>query len=141
MKLVDKEQDNWDEFLDGVLFAYRTSVQKSTQFTPFELMYCRYVLHTICCALYYSESLMLWSQLIVIHLPCIGRKPVLPIERELLNESTPEGDDNWEDDVDEYCEELVKLRKDLYGRAYKNIKIAQGRQKRDYDNKHHRKKV
>ena len=44
IKLVNKEQDNWDEFLDGVLFAYRTSVQKSTQVTPFELMYCRYVI-------------------------------------------------------------------------------------------------
>ena len=43
LKLVNKQQDNWDEFIDGVLFAYRTSKQKSTQFTPFELMYCRYV--------------------------------------------------------------------------------------------------
>lgn len=41
VKLVNKEQNNWDEFIDGVLFAYRTSKQKSTDVTPFELMYCR----------------------------------------------------------------------------------------------------
>ena len=45
LKLVNKQQNNWDEFIGGVLFAYRTSKQKSTQFTPFELMYCRCVAH------------------------------------------------------------------------------------------------
>ncbi len=41
VKLVNQEQDDWDDFLDGLLFAYRTSVQKSTKVTPFELMYGR----------------------------------------------------------------------------------------------------
>lgn len=41
VKLTNEDQDNWDEYLDGVLFAYRTSQQKSTKLTPFELMYCR----------------------------------------------------------------------------------------------------
>lgn len=41
VKLVNDEQNNWDEFLDGVLFAYRTAVQKSTKKSPFEVMYCR----------------------------------------------------------------------------------------------------
>ena len=44
VKLVNKNQDDWDEYIDGVLFAYRTSRQKSTKFTPFEIMYCRYVM-------------------------------------------------------------------------------------------------
>ena len=43
LKLVNKEQNNWDEYIDGVLFAYRTSCQKSTKKTPFEVLYCRYV--------------------------------------------------------------------------------------------------
>lgn len=43
VKLVNNQQTDWDEYLDGVLFAYRTSVQKSTKITPFELMYGRYV--------------------------------------------------------------------------------------------------
>lgn len=41
VKLANEDQDNWDEYLDGVLFAYRTSHHKSTKLTPFELMYCR----------------------------------------------------------------------------------------------------
>ena len=36
--LVNQEQNNWDEYIDGVLFAYRISVQKSTQITPFNIM-------------------------------------------------------------------------------------------------------
>ena len=38
-KFVNSNQTDWDEKLDGVLFAYRTSQQKSTNHTPFELMY------------------------------------------------------------------------------------------------------
>eukprot|EP00731_Ephydatia_muelleri_P013042 Em0007g352a len=38
VKLVNKEQDNWDIFLEGVLFAYRTSAHKSTGVPPFEIM-------------------------------------------------------------------------------------------------------
>ena len=41
LKLVKKEQDDWDLYIDGVLFGYRTSIQKSTKKTPFEVMYLR----------------------------------------------------------------------------------------------------
>ena len=41
IKLVSEKQNNWNMFLDGGLFAYRTSVHKSTAVTPFELMFCR----------------------------------------------------------------------------------------------------
>lgn len=41
LKFVNTNQTDWDEKLDGILFAYRTSQQKSTNVTPFELMYCR----------------------------------------------------------------------------------------------------
>ena len=34
IKLVNENQTDWDAHLDGVLFAYRTSVHKSTGFTP-----------------------------------------------------------------------------------------------------------
>jgi len=48
VKVVDEHQSDWDEKLDGILFAYRIAPQKSTKHTPFELMYCRYTysLHT-----------------------------------------------------------------------------------------------
>ena len=41
VKLVNDNQNDWDELLDGVLFAYRTAKQKSTQVSPFELTYCQ----------------------------------------------------------------------------------------------------
>ena len=68
----------------------------------------------------------------------MGRKPVLPIEKEMLDDTTP---DVWENDVEKYAEELVKVKKDLYDRAHRNIKTAQSQQKRDYANKHHHKRV
>ena len=40
MKLVNNSQNNWDEKVDGILFAYSTSHQASSNVTPFELMYC-----------------------------------------------------------------------------------------------------
>jgi len=41
VKLVNQQQNDWDDLLDGVLFAYRTAQQESTKMTPFEVMYCR----------------------------------------------------------------------------------------------------
>ncbi len=41
VKIVNNNQNNWDEKLDGILFAYRTSQHQSSKCTPFELMYCR----------------------------------------------------------------------------------------------------
>ena len=40
-KLVNENQNNWDELLDSILFAYRTSRHDSTKRTPFLLMYGR----------------------------------------------------------------------------------------------------
>ena len=39
MKYLNDEQDNWDDFIDPVLLAYRTSVHKSTKKTPYFLAY------------------------------------------------------------------------------------------------------
>ena len=41
LKYVNDEQDDWDEYLDSILFAYRTSKHASTQYSPFFLMYGR----------------------------------------------------------------------------------------------------
>ena len=40
-KWVSQNQRNWDQTLPAVAFAYRTSVQESTGFTPFFLMHGR----------------------------------------------------------------------------------------------------
>ena len=37
--MVIEHEEDWDELLDPVLFAIRTSVQESTKFTPFFLMH------------------------------------------------------------------------------------------------------
>ena len=39
--IVDENPMNWDQFIDGVLFAYRVSKHAATQFSPFELLYGR----------------------------------------------------------------------------------------------------
>ena len=39
---VNKHQDDWDEHLNYVLFAYRTAIQESTKFSPFYLLYGRH---------------------------------------------------------------------------------------------------
>ena len=41
VKKCHDNQQHWDEHIDSVLFAYRTSVQKSTKMTPFFLMHLR----------------------------------------------------------------------------------------------------
>lgn len=40
-KCVNEQQDNWDEAIDDILFAYRTSVHATTKHTPFYLMFGR----------------------------------------------------------------------------------------------------
>lgn len=44
LKIVNNHQNDWDDHLDSVLFAIRTSRHKSTGYTPFEIMFKRYVL-------------------------------------------------------------------------------------------------
>ena len=41
LKMVDDNENEWDNYLDSVLFAYRTSKQASTTFSPFFLLYGR----------------------------------------------------------------------------------------------------
>ena len=40
-KMVNEDQNDWDKYIDSVLFAYRTSKQDSSKYTPFYLMYGR----------------------------------------------------------------------------------------------------
>ena len=37
----NENKTDWDDYIDCVLYAYRTCVQMSTKFTPFELMFGR----------------------------------------------------------------------------------------------------
>ncbi|CAF2130055.1 unnamed protein product [Rotaria magnacalcarata] len=40
-KLQSTQHNNWDEYLQAVVFAYNTGVYKSTKFSPYELLYGR----------------------------------------------------------------------------------------------------
>ena len=68
------------------------------------------------------------------------RKPILPIEQEFL-QNISSSDDIVETDVEGYCKRMAKLKKNIFSKVNNNIKKAQARYKRDYDRKHHQKKV
>ena len=40
-KLQDSETNNWDEYLQAVVFAYNSGTHKTTQYSPYELLYGR----------------------------------------------------------------------------------------------------
>ncbi|CAF4911784.1 unnamed protein product, partial [Rotaria socialis] len=35
-KLQDRENNNWDEYLQSIVFAYNTGVHAATQYSPFQ---------------------------------------------------------------------------------------------------------
>jgi len=51
---VNDKQTNWDEYLSFVVFAYNTSVNKSTNYSPFVLLYGREPLYPIDIRLNYT---------------------------------------------------------------------------------------
>lgn len=40
-KLQDTQHNNWDEYLQAVVFAYNTGIHKTTRYSPYELLYGR----------------------------------------------------------------------------------------------------
>ena len=40
-KLQQKHHNNWDDYLDAIVFAYNTSKHKTTRYSPFELLFGR----------------------------------------------------------------------------------------------------
>jgi hypothetical protein len=40
-KLQDSQHNNWDEYLQAVVFAYNTGIHKSTRYSPYELLFGR----------------------------------------------------------------------------------------------------
>ena len=70
------------------------------------------------------------------------RKPVLPIEQELLlahkDKKVMSGSEN---DIEVYCKKMKKFKKSMFVEVNANIKSAQAKYKKDYDMKHCSKKV
>ena len=40
-KLQDSQDNNWDEYLQAIVFAYNTSIHKTTRYSPYQLLYSR----------------------------------------------------------------------------------------------------
>ena len=142
VKFVNENQSDWDEKLDGILFAYRTSQQKSTRVTPFELMYCRYVI----CMIVHLYA----SALVHCIIACLNyrsafsnyffRKAVLPIQME-LDEQQSESEKDDAEDVEGYAKRMNAFRDNLFLKAKSSIVASQMKQKIDYDKKHGKRKV
>ena len=96
-------------------------------YQQFFLTHCQVFLWKIT---YYIEPLLF----------CLSRKPLLPIESELLP-SDDSGGSEEECNTDKYCRSMVQIKKNIVSRAKQNIKRAQARYKRDLDKKHQHKKV
>lgn len=41
VQMVTEKQADWDDYLDPVLFLFRTSINPTTKFTPYSLMFNR----------------------------------------------------------------------------------------------------
>lgn len=44
--MVNEHQTDWDQFIEGALFAQRTKPQSSTKFSPFFLLYGREAMYS-----------------------------------------------------------------------------------------------
>ena len=103
-KQVDSEQRDWDDLIDGILFAYRTSVHDSTKQTPFFIMY--------------------------------GRKARLPVEMEDTTSMSDGGMEKEQLSMEDKVEQMQGIRTQIHQDAAKHIKLAQSRQKKNYDARH-----
>ena len=119
IKLCKDHQNNWDQHLDSVLFAIRTSKQKSTGYIPFELMYSRYA--------------MKWLSSVIFLL--FSRKAVLPVELHFNQKVDVESEDQGAYSIEQKIEKLVSVREKVFSSAAKNIERAQKHYSEDYNKK------
>ena len=102
-KLMEDQTDDWSAYLSSAVFATNTSIQKSTKFTPFRLMYGR-------------EA----------RFPLEAEKVA---ETNSLEEAV---DDICTADTDKYIKEILEKQKSIFSKTDANIKSAQEKQKKQY---------
>ena len=106
LKILEEKQDQWPEALPGVVFADRTSKQKSTGYTPFYLMYGR-------------------EARLPVDTDTEADTKIPEVDRPTLDEAAP-------NEIKERLAVIEKLRSETTSRAIEHITTAQDRQKRDY---------
>lgn len=108
MKHLTDGREKWAELLDGLLFAYRTSVHASTGYTPFFLVHGRQ-----------------------------PRLPIdVAMENKTSFEAKDGELNRIQPDFDSLVEQMKRVRKAAAGKAFKNIEKAQAIQKKHYDKRH-----
>ena len=106
-KCSTKSSEEWDTLLPSVLFAMRTSVQKSTKYTPFQNDVQQVQSH------FFSLTILLYGY----------RQPVLPIEMELKGEG--DGGEEYGVEIDDIVAKMTEVLQKVFQSASQNIKNAQ----------------
>ena len=126
VKVVNQDQTDWDEYLPAILFAYRTSVQKATKLTPFEVMICQSVDYNVILYIFFT---------LATHVYLLFRKPKLPIDMEYLPPAT--GDIDWDTDaIVEQAQQIQEIKRTITDTVKRNIDLAQEKDKMYFDKKH-----
>ena len=101
VKFVNENQNDWDVHIKSILFAYRTSKNDSTKFTPFELMFGR-------------------APVLPIEM-AIKSKP-----SSTDSDSLSGTDEDASSDFDEKVRIMMNVRNQVKAKAMQNINKAQG---------------
>lgn len=109
-KHINEKQDDWDQVLDAILFAYRTSQHSSTKMSPFVLMYNR-------------------QPKLPIHLIV----PTSSDDGAKSSDGVTNGMQRHDGKFQETFDHMVELRNQIKQIAQTNIVNAQKRQKKNYD--------
>eukprot|EP00731_Ephydatia_muelleri_P010665 Em0005g1251a len=151
-KVVNDEQNNWDDHISAILFAYRTAKQKATKLSPFELMYCRKAILPVEMDLLNEVSIgnekeceddekdaelgIIMDEEDDENTGCSG------IIEDWIDGTTHEACSGLEvDHIIQRAKEMQQLRDKIYERALANIQVAQQKDKALYDKKHASSKV
>ena len=124
LKVLQENVDCWPDILDGVLFAHRSVVQRSTGFSPFFMMYNRHPVLPIDTRNYELST----------HPELPTRNVAYETECNSFDEMTREGTDPF--DVSAFqtnLEAILKVRLAVHEAAQENIQKAQKRQKKQFD--------
>ena len=107
VKYTTDKRDEWDDYLDTCVYAYNTSVQESTRFSPFEVMFGR-------------------KPTMPIDIDMATNTPEDQLQKYLEAKELSQSQ----------VEEMASQRQQLLQQVKANIKQAQDKQKEYYDRKH-----